>query len=54
VEILAKRKAAFSCKKKSDQRKLLYLFRKIAFVEQDYNGKREIASEKLEQILFLE
>jgi len=43
VEILLKIKANFFLRKKSDQRKLLFLHRKIAFIEQDCNGEREIA-----------
>jgi hypothetical protein len=39
VEILVKRKANFFLQKKSDQRKLLFLLRKIAFIEQDYFTK---------------
>jgi len=47
VEILVKRKANFFLPKKSDQRKLLFWLRKIAFMEQDYNGKRDWLLKKI-------
>ena len=52
VEILVKRKADFFLLKKSDQRKLLFLLRKIAFMEQDFNGKRDWLQKKSKTYFF--